>query len=65
MDAEIAALKKELQRQEKLLELIVEILASWAETSGLSLISSQQLYSPSAERNENVRVLLQEIRELG
>ena len=58
-------IKKELQRHEVRLRLIFEVLESWAEAEGLSLLSSQQLHSPSAQRNEKVRVLLQKIRELG
>lgn len=57
--------KKEFQKHTLVLELILEILETWAETEGISLISSQQLHSPSAERNEKVRMLLQKIRELG
>ena len=57
--------KKEFQKHTLVLELILEILETWAETEGISLISSQQLHSPSAERNEKVRLLLQKIRELG
>ena len=56
--------KNELQKQGALLELIIEILATYFEKDGLSLISSQQLHCPSAERNEKVRMLLQQIREL-
>lgn len=58
-------IKKELQKHSLVLELILEVLESWAEADGVSLISSQQLHSPSSERNEKVRVLLQKIRELG
>ncbi len=58
-------LQNEFQKIWKVLELILEILESYAEAEGLSLISSQQLHSPSAERNEKVRMLLQQIRELG
>ena len=57
--------KKEFQKHTLVFELILEILETWAETEGISLISSQQLHSPSAERNEKVRMLLQKIRELG
>ena len=57
--------KKEFQKHTLVLELILEILETWAETEGISLISSQQLHSPSAERNEKVRMFLQKIRELG
>lgn len=57
--------KKEFQKHTLVLELILEILETRAETEGISLISSQQLHSPSAERNEKVRMLLQKIRELG
>lgn len=56
-------IKKELQRQRVLLELILEILESWSEAEGLSLISCQQFHSPSPERNEKVRMLLQEVRK--
>ena len=64
MDGE-KKLERELRRIELRLALIFEILASWAESEGLSLLSSQQLHSPSAQRNEKVRMLLQEIRKLG
>lgn len=56
--------KGAVQKHQMLLELVIEVLKSLAEAQGLSLISSQQLYSPSAERNEHVRMLLQEIRKL-
>ncbi len=58
-------IKKELQKQGLLLELILEILGTYLEKDGLSLISSQQLYCPSAERSEKVRMLIQQIGELG
>lgn len=58
-------LKKELQKQGALLELIIEILAAYFEKDGLSLISSQQLHCPSPERNEKIRMFIQQIRELG
>ena len=64
-DKEKRKLEWELRRIELRLALIFEILASWAESEGLSLLSSQQLHSPSAQRNEKVRMLLQEIRKLG
>lgn len=61
--------KENLQRQVQQLGMIValmlEIMATWAEEEGVSLLSSQQLHSPSAQRNEQVRVLLQHIREFG
>ncbi len=47
------------------LELIVEILSSYASEEGLGLISGQQLHCPSTERNKKVRMLLQRIRKLG
>ena len=58
-------IKKELRRQGLVLELLLEVLETWAEAGGVSLISSQQLNSPSANRNEKVRMLLQQIRKLG
>lgn len=61
--------KCDLNRQVEQLGLIVamilEILATWAEADGMSLLFSQQLNGPSSQRNENVRMLLQRIRELG
>ena len=57
-------IKNELLKHGKYLELVIEILASWAEAGGVSLISGQQLCSPSANRNEKIRMLLQEIGEL-
>ena len=57
-------LKKELQKQGLLLELVIEILATYFESDGLSLISNQQLHCPSSERNEKVRMLIQQVREL-
>ena len=53
--------KDAIQKQQMVLELVIKVLESWAEAQGLSLISSQQLHSPSAERNEHVRMLFQEI----
>lgn len=64
-NAVVDELKNQIQKHELILNLIMEILASWSECEGLSLISSQQLHSPSTERNEKVRMLLQRIRELG
>ena len=58
-------IKKELHRQGLILELLIEILATMTEERGLSLISYHQLHCPSTERNKKVRMLLQEIRELG
>ena len=58
-------LQKQVYRQGLLIELILEIMESWAEAKGLSLISSQQLRSPSPERNQKVRILLKHIRKLG
>ena len=57
-------LKKELQKQGLLLELILEILATYFGKDGLSLISSQQLDCPSPDRSEKVRMLIQQISEL-
>lgn len=61
--------KEDLDRQVQQLGMIValmlEIMATWAEEEGVSLLSSQQLHSPSAQRNEQVRVLFQRIREFG
>lgn len=65
LKSELQGLKKELQKQGLLLELILEILSTYIEEDGLSLISSQQLHCPSSERNEKVRMLIQQIRELG
>lgn len=62
---EFEELQREVQRQDAIINLVLEVLESWAESEGMSLISSQQLYCPSTERNKNVRVLLQHIRELG
>lgn len=63
-EKEVEELKKELQKQGLLLELVIEILATYFESDGLSLISSQQLHCPSSERNEKVRMLIQQVREL-
>lgn len=63
--ADNKSLEREVKRQGLLVKLLYEIMESDVEKSGISLISSQQLNSPSAKRNENVRMLFRNIRELG
>lgn len=58
-------LSRQVQQLGMIVALMLEIMAAWAEEEGVSLLSSQQLHSPSAQRNEQVRVLFQRIREFG
>lgn len=58
-------LNRQVQQLGMIVALMLEIMATWAEEEGVSLLSSQQLHSPSAQRNEQVRVLFQRIREFG
>lgn len=64
-EEKIQELRKEVRQLGLLVALILEIMATWTEADGMSLLTSQQLHSPSSQRDENVRVLLQRIRELG
>lgn len=64
-EAEMRALEKKVQQLGLLIALILEIMETWTEADGMSLLTSQQLHSPSAQRDKNVRMLLQRIRELG
>ncbi len=58
-------IEKELHRQRLLIEFIFQVLCSFAEEQGMDLLSRQQLYGPSSERNQKVRMLFDEIRKLG
>lgn len=58
-------LSRQVQQLGMIVALMLEIMATWAEEEGVSLLSSQQLHGPSAQRNEQVRVLFQRIREFG
>ena len=58
-------LSRQVQQLGMIVALMLEIMATWAEEEGVSLLSSQQLHSPSAQRNEQVRVFFQRIREFG
>ena len=57
-------LEQTVQIQQYMLEIIWEFSRSVAEKEGLSLLSYQQIYSPSADSNKKVRMLLKQIGEL-
>ena len=58
-------IEKELYQQGLLIEFIVQVLCSYAEEQGMDLLSRQQLYGQSPERNQKIRMLFDEIRKLG
>lgn len=60
----VAALERKTSTQQLWLELLYEFCRSTAHKEGMCLLSYQQLYSPSANSCEKVRMLLNQIRKL-
>lgn len=60
----IAALEKRVQEQQAVIKLLFEFCRSVANKEKMSLLSYQQLYSPSADSCNKVLMLLEKIREV-
>lgn len=59
----IAELEKEVEDLRRVNQILIEFCRSVANKEGMSLLSYQQLYSPSSESCEKVRALFEEIRK--
>lgn len=59
----LSALEVEVHKLKVINEILFEFARSVANKDQLSLLSYQQLNSPSADSNEKIRMLLDEIRE--
>lgn len=64
LEKRIADLEREVQGQHIKNEISFEFCRSVANKEKLSLFSYQQLYSPSTNSSEKVRMLLEKIRKL-
>lgn len=64
LEKRIADLEVQFQGQQLIQELVIHIMDSLKPDQNLDLISYQQLNSPSTERQDKVRVLIQKILEL-
>ena len=64
LEKRVADLERDVQGQHIKNEISFEFCRSVANKENLSLVSYQQLYSPSSNSNEKVRMLLEKIREL-
>ena len=60
-DKRIAALEERVQEQQAVIELLLEFCRSVANKENLSLLSYQQIYSPSADSFNKVLKLLKNI----
>ena len=65
LQKKVADLEKEIQSQQPIIELLFEFCKSVAFKDKRDLFSYQQLNSPSTNSSEKVRMLLEQIRELG
>ena len=61
----IEELKEEVEDLRRVIQILFEFCRSVANKEGMSLLSYQQLHSPSAHSCQKVRVLFEEIRKLG
>lgn len=59
-DKRIAALEERVQEQQAVIELLLEFCRSVANKENLSLLSYQQIYSPSADSCNKVLMLLED-----
>ena len=64
LEERVADLENQIQSQQIKFEICYEFCRSVANEKEMSLLSYQQLYGPSADSNEKVRMLLKQIREL-
>ncbi len=60
----VTDLEEEVENQSLMVNLLLEFARSVANKDKKSLLSYQQLYSPSSDSSEKVRMLFQQIREL-
>ncbi len=60
----MAALEKQVQEQQISNQILWEFCGSVANKEKMDLVSYQQFYSPSSDRAENIRVLIEEIFKL-
>jgi len=65
LEKRVADLEVEVQGQLIKNEVIFEFCRSAANKEKLSLLSYQQLYSPSADSSQKVRMLFEKIRKFG
>lgn len=61
---QLAALENKIQKQQAIIELLLQFCKSVAYKDKLSLLSYQQLHSPSADSSEKVRMSIEKIRKL-
>lgn len=59
----LSALELEVHKLKVINEILFEFARSVANKDQLSLLSYQQLNSPSADSNEKIRMLLDEVRK--
>lgn len=59
----IEELEKEVEDLRRVIQILFEFCRSVANKEGMSLLSYQQLHSPSSESCEKVRALFEEIRK--
>lgn len=58
-----ADLESQVQNQQNMLEIVFEFCRSVANKNKTSILSYQQLYSPSPDRNKKIRMLFEQMRE--
>ena len=63
LEKRVADLQSQIQGQHAKNEIMFEFCRSVANKEKLSLLSYQQLYSPSTDSNQKVRMLFKKIRE--
>lgn len=61
LEKRIADLERQVQSQQPKCELTYEFCRSVAHKNEMSLLSYQQLHSPSSDSNEKVRMLLEQV----
>lgn len=65
MEKRMTDLEMAVRGQSHMTNLTYEFCKSVANKENLSLLSYQQLYSPSTDSSQKVRMLFEEIRKLG
>ena len=63
LEKRVADLEREIQGQHAKNEIMFEFCRSVVNKEKLSLLSYHQLYSPSTDSNQKVRMLFKKIRE--
>lgn len=61
----IVSLEKQINKQQMVIEILIEFAISVANTEQKDLISYQQFHSPSTDSCEKVRMLLDKVRKFG